>query len=127
MILETDPALEPAITWYSMGAYPVLERLDEGERRALTTAVSDFTCEVAPYRDKKGNFPRRDLPHFGEVSIIHAIAVAGAILIHGQAQVGYEEHAAAQSPILRACYNGWLMYRQAPTEATTRGHHARLF
>ena len=105
-----NSVLQMSITWYSCGAYEKLETITLEERQKLIDSLLYFIGEVAPYIDKSGGFPKRDVPVFGKISIIYAIAINGSILVKNQIEAGYRDHVKNLSPILSRCVDGWDMY-----------------
>ncbi len=106
-----DPALKYSILWYSCGAYPKLDELSQEEMEQLKESILDFTGSTAPYREKNGEFPKKDIPFFGKISIIHAIAISGAILVKYQIEAGYKDHVKTLSEILSWCVEGYNMHK----------------
>lgn len=107
-----EPALQMSLTWYSCGAYPTLSSLSRQELQTIADPIVDFTCETPVVRDSKGEFPSREIPWFGRISIVHAVAVGGAILVWQQLanRVETKEELADKSEILRACVEGYSMW-----------------
>jgi len=114
---DFDPALYNTIAFYSASIYSTLTNASFDEVERLINVVQEFTAECAPYRDKKGNFPTKMLPLFGEKSIIFAIAVAAAYLVWCQLSnnIDTPESLRDKSPLLSAAVEGWLLYRYGIT------------
>lgn len=109
--MENNFVLQGAITWYSCSIYEKLENISNSEKKEIIEAVSSFTSEVAPYRDNTGKFPIRNIPVFGEVSIIYAIAISVAILVKDQIESGYKDHVKSLNPLLSYGVDGWETYQ----------------
>ena len=108
---KLEPTLKFSITWYSCGAYPKLDKLSQEEMKQLKESLLDFTGSTAPYRGKNGEFPQKDIPFFGKISIIYAIAISGSILVKYQIEAGYRDHVKELSEILSWCVDGYDMYK----------------
>ena len=117
-IVQTQ-AFEMALTYYSVSAFQKLALLAEAEVKDVADAVQDFIGEAAPYRDRRDEFPKRDIPFFGRVSIINAIAIAASIIVArqqgiiGGVEVESVEELRSKSPILSAACDGLLLIRHA--------------
>lgn len=107
-----EPAFLMSLQWYSCGAYNTLSALSRPDLQTLADRIVDFTCETPIARDSKGKFPSRDIPWFGEISIVHAVAVGGSILVWQQLanKVETREELADKSEILAACVEGYSMW-----------------
>lgn len=103
-----DPALVGAMTFYSAGMYPVFDRIGAEASREAADFCSQWTLEQPLCRDKKGEFPQRDVPHFGQQSIVYAATMLAAFLVWRQKG----QHMASRGPLIEAALMGWRMYEK---------------
>ena len=105
MMTTLDPAMHGSITFYSASIYPVFDQIGPDAAREAAQAAGSFMAECAPYKDKKGNLPKRDIPHFGERSIIYAIALSTAYLAWT-----FKGRNLPDSPLLDAAMDGYRLH-----------------
>ncbi len=114
-----DPALQGAMTFYSAGMYPIFDQIGAEASREAANFCSQWSQEEPLCRNKKGDFPERDIPHFGKRSIVYGITMIAAFLVWMQKG----QHLASRSPLIDAALMGWMLYAKpaAPVvaEATT--------
>jgi len=110
--LDTSPALLMALTLYSVAIYKRFSEVGDAAARQAAQAAGDWSLEYPLWmHDGKREFPKRELPHFGERSSIFAIAVQGAYLVWTQKQLG---NPLPDSCILKACEEGWNFWKLIP-------------
>ncbi len=105
-----DPALQGAMTFYSCGMYPVFDRIGAEASREAADFCSNWSMEQPLCRDKKGNFPQREVPHFGKQSIVYAVTMIAAFLVWMQKG----QHCDGRGPLIEAAMMGWRLYENKP-------------
>jgi hypothetical protein len=108
-IPATDPAMFGAIMAYSTSAYQVFNRLTWEQCQEAVNACSQFSLEYPLHlRDKSGEFPKRDIPHFGERSSINCMAIMSAWLVWTQKVLW--DNPLPESPLLGATKDGLALW-----------------
>lgn len=109
----SDPALQGALFFYSLGAYPKLEQLSKKQLLVVIDELQEF-CGMNPLaRDEKGQMPQREIPHVGKMSLVRAYAWIGAILVARQYAVEGPEELIDKSKILAPCVQAYQLHRPA--------------
>lgn len=107
-IQPDDPALQGAITFYSMSIYPKFDNMGFEKAEEAAYFCGAWVAEQPLYREtkgkNKGEFPRRTIPHFGENSIIYAVALMSAFVVWKQ-----KNKDLPKSPLLSAASVGYWM------------------
>ena len=129
MIQPDDPALYASLLWYSVGIYPVIERLGFEGFKPIAESADGALLLHPLMRDKKGNFPEVELPEFGKKSIVFCTAVVSAFLVYSQRSVGIDE--LPNSPLLKAANDGYNLWKlenrpdELPNRDTENTSHSK--
>ena len=109
MTAPDNAALHGAISFYAASCYPTFERLGFDAAKEAADAAGEANSQYPCWqRDKKGQFPEFDLPHFGKRSSVFCIAVLCAFLVWTQKAAG---NPLPDSPLLAAAEDGWKLWK----------------
>lgn len=84
-----DPALEPMVLWYTMSCLDKFEALGFELAKESADAALEFSLEnPLLMRDKGGEFPSVNIPHFGEKSGPYCAVLMAVFLVWSQKKIG---------------------------------------
>lgn len=125
--MDDNPALHGALMFYSVSCYETFDKVGFERANEAADFCSTWAMEYPLYlrsEAKKGapsEFPKRDIPHFGERSSVFAIAVMSAFLVWSQKQ-SFPDAGFPESSMLSAALDGWNLYSaQKGVETSPRG------
>lgn len=108
-----DPNLQGALFFYSLGAYPRLEKLTKFQIGQIVEELQDFSGVEPLARDKEGKMPSREIPHVGKMSLVQAYAWMGAIVVARQYEIEGPVWLADKSYVLAPCVEAYKLHRPA--------------
>lgn len=74
-------SLQLCVTYYSAGATEKFGRIGFDAAKEAAEACSAWSLQTELARYGSGEYPRKVIPHFGEVSLVQAVAIMSAFLV----------------------------------------------
>ena len=106
--MSIDAAAYMAVMYYSMACYPVFARIGTEAAKEAADFCSERAMEWPLFeRNKKGEFPQYDVPHFGKKSSVYCAAIMSAFLVWTQKAAG---NPLPDTDLLKAGEEGYMLW-----------------
>lgn len=91
-IIFEDPAFEGMAFWYSIDCYDKFEGMGAEKAEEAAKAAGDISLEnPLLMRNKKGDFDKFEIPHFGTISGPYCAILMASFLVWSQIRAGIRE------------------------------------